>query len=97
MIRAAVEVLVDRFLPPFDASSRNEISPRPLNRIDVFEDDMDEEESPLRNVVTRKHILKAEITTVVGAALNKQQCWEKSACVFGRRTRSFAAKDVVLL
>lgn len=45
----------------------------------------------------KKEVLKSEITTYVGAVLNKQECWEKSACIIGRRTSGFAAKDVVFL
>ena len=41
--------------------------------------------------------LKGEITTVVGAVLGKQQCWERSACTLGKRTRSFAAKDLLFM
>ncbi len=32
-----------------------------------------------------------------GAVLGKQECWEKSACFLGWRTRWFAAKELVLL
>ena len=44
-----------------------------------------------------KDELKGEITTVVGAVLGKQQCWERTACTLGKRTKSFAAKDVFLM
>ena len=41
--------------------------------------------------------LKGEITTVVGAVLGKQQCWERTACTLGKRTKSFAAKDLFFM
>ena len=42
-------------------------------------------------------VLKDGITTVVGAVLDKQQCWEKAACLLGRETRQIAAKDLIFL
>ena len=49
--------------------------------------------SPLKN----NEVLKDGITTVVGAVLDKQQCWEKAACLLGRETRQIAARDLIFL
>ena len=36
-----------------------------------------------------------EITTLVGAVLNKQRCWDRTACFVGARSNVFVAKEVV--
>lgn len=55
--------------------------------------DPDLTSQPLQN----NEMLKDGITTVVGAVLDKQQCWEKAACLVGRETRPIAAKDLIFL
>ena len=42
--------------------------------------------------------LKDGLTTVVGAVMQKQQCWEKTACTVGAYLHSATqAKDVVFI
>lgn len=46
--------------------------------------------------------LKAErvkdgLTTMVGAVMQKQQCWEKTACTVGAYIKTVHAKDVLFL
>ena len=93
-IRATVDLLLEKFVPftlgaNINRYTVNELDPA-LRRSDVEIED---------RVVAleRKEELKAEITTVVGAVLSKQQCWEKTACLIGLRTRNIAAKDVFFM
>merc|ERR1711971_633443 len=94
-IRATVDVVLDRFYPGrsphsnrhrFNRPGHNGHNVRPSNRID---EDVGEQ--------VEKEELKGEITTVVGAVLGKQQCWERTACTLGKRTKSFAAKDLLFM
>merc|ERR1712244_215636 len=41
--------------------------------------------------------LKNGITTVVGAALGEQECWEKTACKAGEYAASLPGKDVLFI
>ena len=41
--------------------------------------------------------LKDGITTVVGAALGEQQCWERTACKLGEYSSSLPGKDIVFI
>lgn len=41
--------------------------------------------------------LKAGITTVVGAALGEQECWERTACKVGEYTSILPGKDVLFI
>merc|ERR1712204_56297 len=41
--------------------------------------------------------LKSGITTVVGAALGEQECWEKTACKAGEYAASLPGKDVIFI
>jgi hypothetical protein len=67
----------------------------PRNRIDVDIESEDEASDLLEP--SKKEMLKEEITTVVGAVLAKQKCWERTACIVGKRTKAFVAKDVVFM
>ena len=80
---------MDGFLP---GSKRNVARP-----IDKRLDDAVDDGSPLYVGPNKADLLKDEVTTVVGAMLAKQQCWERTACMLGKRTKSFAAKDVVFM
>lgn len=41
--------------------------------------------------------LKNSITTVVGAALGEQECWERTACKVGEYTSALPGKDVLFI
>ena len=41
--------------------------------------------------------LKHGITTVVGAALGEQQCWERTACKAGELASALPGKDVLFI
>ena len=41
--------------------------------------------------------LREGMTTVVGAIMNKQRCWERTACALGRMSQKVAAKEVVFM
>ena len=61
-----IRAAVNVFINGF-ISSRNDEIYGPSKRIDNVEED------------GRAETLKQEVTTIVGAVLNKQQCWEESA------------------
>ena len=103
VISVAVDMVLDKFLPfgsddddddnVKQASYYDDTGNKLESRIDVEVLDDDREDGG----GGKKVVLKDEITTVVGALLDKQECWEKSACVLGRRTSHFAAKDVFFM
>ena len=94
MIRAAVDVVLDK-VAPFGADDEEEAYAindlnGPLARKDSNVDELIAKES-------RKEELKEEITTVVGAVLTKQQCYEKTACKIGKKASNFAGKDLLFM
>eukprot|EP00095_Tigriopus_kingsejongensis_P008202 maker-scaffold895_size84271-snap-gene-0.34 protein:Tk08202 transcript:maker-scaffold895_size84271-snap-gene-0.34-mRNA-1 annotation:"hypothetical protein DAPPUDRAFT_329459" len=91
IIRATVDVLMDKFLPSGsgELDFSNDIH-GPIPRRD-----MNVEEFIEKN--RRQEDLKQEITTVVGAVLDKQECYQRTACMIGRKASSFAAKDVMFI
>lgn len=92
IIRATVDVVLDKFMPGSSEDGidlSNDISgPIPRRDVDVEE---------LMEKSHKKEMLKQEITTVVGAALLKQECYQRTACMIGHRASSFAAKDVLFI
>ena len=100
VIGVAVEMVLDRFMPKSAAFySVDSSATGPESRIDFDVENMDGDDDGNGDggAKLKKSLLKEEITTVVGALLSKQQCWEKTACVVGRRTSRFAAKDVFFM
>lgn len=102
VISAAVDMAIDRFLPSrksskgASANHANDITAR----IDVLGPEMDGDEDSTATtaaVEQKKDMIKDHVTTVVGAILQKQQCWERTVCTVGKRARDFAAKDLVFL
>eukprot|EP00094_Tigriopus_californicus_P009032 TCALIF_08706-PA protein Name:"Protein of unknown function" AED:0.07 eAED:0.07 QI:0/0.5/0.66/0.66/0.5/0.66/3/382/186 len=92
IIRATVDVVLDKFMPGSSEDAMdlsNDISgPIPRRDVDVEE---------LLEKSHKKEMLKQEITTVVGAALLKQECYQRTACMIGHRASGFAAKDVLFI
>ena len=86
LIRKTVDILMDVFFPASIQSNE-------IDSVLTKRNDPDLTSQPLQN----NEMLKDGITTVVGAVLDKQQCWEKAACLVGRETRPIAAKDLIFL
>ena len=45
----------------------------------------------------RAERVKDGLTTMVGAVMQKQQCWEKTACTVGTFIKTVQAKEVIFL
>lgn len=92
--------MIDRFLPvkqPVIVTTNTIEDTGPASRIDYNVEGNESQQNEAWLNDEKKEVLKTEVTTVVGAILNKQQCWERTMCSMGRRSRNFAAKDIFFL
>jgi hypothetical protein len=68
----------------------------PLARKDDFAGDDLEMEMYLKKRDKHRN-LRNGVTALIGAAMQKQQCWENAACRIGHYLEPVAAKDVMFL
>ena len=47
--------------------------------------------------VVQQERLKSGLTTMVGAVMSKQRCWERTACTVGSYMSNVKAKDVIFM
>ncbi len=65
---------------------------------DYVGDDIDDVDMQLYLKKQMKHRnLRNGVTALVGAVLQKQQCWENTACRIGYYLEPVAAKDVIFV
>ena len=101
MIKSGVDYLFDRFVGDIPD---NEVVPvQTKNGIlarkdDFVGDDLDDVEMQMYLKKRAKHRnLRNGVTALVGAVLQKQQCWENTACRVGQYLEGVAAKDVIFM
>ena len=100
VIKTGVDYVFDKFLRDLPDNDVNTNEVGLLPRKDVFAgEDGDELEAELLNHnKQQKHKnLKNGVTALIGAVLQKQQCWENTACRVGFYITPVAAKDVLFM
>ena len=73
-----------------------------LNRNDQFTSSeitkLEEEDAlEIHQEIVKQERLKSGLTTIVGAVMRKQNCWERSACTVGSYMSAVQAKDVFFM
>ena len=97
-IRAAVDTLFNMV-----SSSKPEIEIRHiLHRSDQFVDELDygiaeKQIQKLRQDKVKQKNFKEGLTTLLGAVMQKQQCWEQCSCIIGSYMRDNPGKELVFM
>lgn len=98
VIRAGIDTLFDM------VSSSPEIKIKKiLSRSDHFVDNLEYVEmakdqlTKLTKDKTKQDNFKDGLTTIFGAIMQKQKCWEKCACTIGSLVKDFPAKEFMFL
>ncbi|XP_023322013.1 uncharacterized protein LOC111696604 isoform X2 [Eurytemora carolleeae] len=81
LVRSVVDGVVERF-----REGRSDLGVTDRDRSDLDLGEGHDQEN-----------LKEGITTLVGAALGEQQCWERSACLAGEYAAELPGKDVLFI
>ncbi len=99
VIKTGVDFFFDRFMTesPNNDVTTNKVGPLP-RRDDFVSEDVDdvEMEIVLKKRNKERH-LRNGVTSLIGALLQKQQCWENTACRVGFYLEPVAAKDVLFM
>ena len=97
-IRAAVDTLFEMV-----SSSKPEIEIRRiLHRSDQFVDELDygmaeKQIEKLKEDKIKQKNFKEGLTTLLGALMQKQQCWEQCSCVIGSWMRNNPGKELFFM
>ena len=96
VIRAGIDILFDT------VASKPEIKiHKILDRSDQFVDDleyMDIAEAQIQKLQkdkVKQENFKSGLTTVIGAVMQKQKCWEQCCCIIGSLIKNIPGKDLV--
>ena len=104
-IRHCVDLVVDFFYPSdIPAQLESEIAPLLTSRADDVTahlqyqlEDQDPQIKEAFVTLKAKETFGTSATTLIGAMLNKQKCYERSACIMGKYLSEFNAKDLTFL
>ena len=97
-IRAAVDTLFNMV-----SSSKPEIEIRRiLHRSDQFVDELDygiaeKQIEKLRHDKVKQKNFKEGLTTILGAVMQKQQCWEQCSCIIGSYMKDKPGKELLFM
>ena len=101
MIRKGVDVIIDMVHPASHLDPRIQgLGPEARNDLingvydHILEDDT---EDTIKKELKAKESMKSGLTTIIGSVMQKQQCWERSSCIFGDSVKDFPAKDVTFM
>ena len=104
-IRHCVDVVVDWWYPSdIPAQLESEIAPLLTSRADDVTahlqyqlEDQDPQIKQALVTLKAKEYATTGATTLIGAMLNKQKCYERSACILGKYLSDFSGKDLTLM
>ena len=104
-IRHCVDLVVDFFYPSdIPAQLESEIAPLLTSRADDVTthlqyqlEDQDPQIKEAFVTLKAKETFGTSATTLIGAMLNKQKCYERSACIMGKYLSEFNGKDLTFL
>ena len=91
VIRAAIDWIFESI----DPSSEPNIKIKALHRSDATVNDQESQE--LTEEIARQERLRSGLTTIVGAVMQKQNCWDRAACTIGSYLMPIQAKDVLFM
>ena len=105
LIRHCVDYVVN-FFYPVSPQLESEIAPLLAARSDIvdlqsiqYESDQEDQDEVKKAFVKlkAKQTFGTGATTIIGAVLKKQKCYERTACTLGTYLKDFAGKDVTFM
>ena len=100
-IRHCVDVVVDWWYPSdIPAQLESEIAPLLTFRADHLQYQLEDQDPQIKQALVTlkaKEYATTGATTLIGAMLNKQKCYERSACILGKYLSDFSGKDLTIM
>jgi hypothetical protein len=100
VIRASVDFIFD-YLFPSAMATDIQSTLGPLARFDILDSQYLVKDDPELYAqlleIKSKEAMRSGATTLLGAFMDKQQCWERAACILGTFASGMSAKDVAFM